>query len=136
MFAPSQDAMAEAELMVEQLITEEKAPEMEFGAVYTGRILEVSARGVMLELHPNMEPVLCHTSQLDARRVSHPSALGLEVGQEIKVKYYGRDPVSGDDSLLHVKCKMCLLYSLQAKSDLAERFSPQPRPLLLPQPAP
>ena len=104
MFAPSQEAMAEAELMVEQLITEEKAPEMEFGAVYTGRILEVSARGVMLELHPNMEPVLCHTGQLDARRVSHPSALGLEVGQDIKVKYYGRDPVSGNNSLLHVKC--------------------------------
>ena len=96
MFAPSQEAMAEAELMVEQLITEEKAPDMEFGAVYTGRILEVTARGVMLELHPAMEPVLCHTSQLDARKVSHPSALGLEVGQEIQVKYYGRDPVSGE----------------------------------------
>jgi polyribonucleotide nucleotidyltransferase len=27
--------------------------------------------------------------------VNHPSALGLEVGQEIQVKYFGRDPVSG-----------------------------------------
>lgn len=27
--------------------------------------------------------------------MAHPSALGLEVGQEIKVKYFGRDPVSG-----------------------------------------
>ena len=135
MFAPSQEAMAEAELMVEQLITEEKAPELEFGAVYTGRILEVTARGVMLELHPMMEPVLCHTSQLDARRASHPSALGLELGQEIKVKYYGRDPVSGEDTLLMLMGHM-LIFSLQAKSDSAERFSPQPRPLLLPQPAP
>ena len=25
----------------------------------------------------------------------HPSALGLEAGQEIQVKYFGRDPVSG-----------------------------------------
>ena len=25
----------------------------------------------------------------------HPSALGLEAGQEILVKYFGRDPVSG-----------------------------------------
>ena len=100
MFAPSQDAMSEAELMVEQLVTEEKAPEMEFGGVYTGRILEVLSRGVMLELHPAMEPVLCHTSQLDARRVSHPSALGLEPGQEIRVKYYGRDPVTGDTLLI------------------------------------
>ena len=100
MFAPSQDAMSEAELMVEQLVTEEKAPEMEFGGVYTGRILEVLSRGMMLELHPAMEPVLCHTSQLDARRVSHPSALGLELGQEIRVKYYGRDPVTGDTLLI------------------------------------
>lgn len=27
--------------------------------------------------------------------MAHPSALGLEVGQEIQVKYFGRDPVSG-----------------------------------------
>jgi len=25
----------------------------------------------------------------------HPSFLGLEVGQDIQVKYFGRDPVSG-----------------------------------------
>ncbi|OWR55806.1 polyribonucleotide nucleotidyltransferase [Danaus plexippus plexippus] len=25
----------------------------------------------------------------------HPSALGLTVGSEIQVKYFGRDPVSG-----------------------------------------
>jgi polyribonucleotide nucleotidyltransferase len=28
-------------------------------------------------------------------QVAHPSALGLTVGQELLVKYYGRDPVSG-----------------------------------------
>lgn len=28
-------------------------------------------------------------------QVNHPSALGLEVGDEIQVKYFGRDPVSG-----------------------------------------
>ena len=28
-------------------------------------------------------------------QVNHPSALGFEVGQEISVKYFGRDPVSG-----------------------------------------
>nr|CAD7394367.1 unnamed protein product [Timema cristinae] len=28
-------------------------------------------------------------------RVNHPSALGLEVGSEMQVKYFGRDPVSG-----------------------------------------
>jgi polyribonucleotide nucleotidyltransferase len=28
-------------------------------------------------------------------QVNHPSALGLAVGDEIQVKYFGRDPVSG-----------------------------------------
>ena len=28
-------------------------------------------------------------------QISHPSALGLKVGQELMVKFYGRDPVSG-----------------------------------------
>jgi polyribonucleotide nucleotidyltransferase len=28
-------------------------------------------------------------------QVNHPSALGLEVGDELQVKYFGRDPVSG-----------------------------------------
>lgn len=28
-------------------------------------------------------------------QVSHPSALGITVGHEIQVKYFGRDPVSG-----------------------------------------
>jgi len=28
-------------------------------------------------------------------QVNHPSALGIEEGQEIQIKYFGRDPVSG-----------------------------------------
>lgn len=28
-------------------------------------------------------------------QVANPEALGFEVGQEIKVKYFGNDPVSG-----------------------------------------
>lgn len=49
----------------------------------------------MITLYSNMVPTLLPNSQLDQRKVFHPSALGLEVGQEIKVKYFGRDPVSG-----------------------------------------
>uniref|UniRef100_A0A663N2D5 polyribonucleotide nucleotidyltransferase n=1 Tax=Athene cunicularia TaxID=194338 RepID=A0A663N2D5_ATHCN len=51
--------------------------------------------GVMVKLYPNMTPVLLHNSQLDQRKIKHPSALGLEVGQEIQVKYFGRDPTDG-----------------------------------------
>ena len=56
----------------------------------------VLERGVMLELLPGLEPMMCHTSQLSARKVQHPSALGLEVGQSLQVKCYGRDPASGN----------------------------------------
>ena len=44
--------------------------------------------------------MLCATSQLDARKVAHPSALGLAEGQDIQVKYYGRDPVTGAPCIL------------------------------------
>jgi len=99
MFAPSNEALQEAVDMVESLLSEEKVPELEFGAIYTGKIVEILERGVLLQLMPGLEPMMCHTSQLSPRRVQHPSALGLEVGQDLQVKYYGRDPVSGQARL-------------------------------------
>ena len=50
--------------------------------------------------------MLCATSQLDARKVAHPSALGLAEGQDIQVKYYGRDPVTG----VHILTCPCLSF--------------------------
>ncbi|KAF8773605.1 Polyribonucleotide nucleotidyltransferase 1 like protein [Argiope bruennichi] len=71
------------------------APELVFGAIYTAKIVEIRDIGVMVTLYPNMKPALLHNSQLDQRKIQHPSALNLEVGQEIQVKYFGRDPASG-----------------------------------------
>ena len=34
-------------------------------------------------------------SQLSSRKVSHPSVLDLQVGSQIQVKYFGRDPATG-----------------------------------------
>ena len=95
LFAPSSDAMEEAELMIEKLLEEEKVPDLVFGAIYTAKIVELVERGVMVELHPSMDPVWLPNSQLDSRKVAHPSALGLHAMQEIQVKYYGRDPTTG-----------------------------------------
>lgn len=81
--------------MIDKFLKEEKVPELEFGAIYKARIVELKETGVMVTLYPNMVPALLHNSQLDIRKVAHPSALGLEVGQEISIKYFGRDPVSG-----------------------------------------
>lgn len=81
--------------MIDQFLKEERVPELEFGAIYKARIVELKETGAMVTLYPTMVPALLHNSQLDVRKVAHPSALGLEVGQEISVKYFGRDPVSG-----------------------------------------
>nr|CAI5850272.1 unnamed protein product [Callosobruchus analis] len=94
-FAPSQHAMDEAKEIIDKLLTTEKAPDLDFGGIYKATIVELRDIGVMVTLYPGMPPALLHNSQLDQRKVAHPSALGLEVGQEIQVKYFGRDPVSG-----------------------------------------
>lgn len=94
-FAPNQAAMDEAKEMMAGFLAEEREPELDFGAIYKARIVEMKEIGVMVTLYPTMAPALLHNSQLDVRKVAHPTALGLEVGQEISVKYFGRDPVSG-----------------------------------------
>lgn len=116
LFAPSQAAMDEAKEYIETLLKTDRVPDLEFGGIYTGKIVEIKDIGVLLTLYPNMPPALLHNSQLDQRKVSvllrriveqylhnifgvlqvaHPSALGLNVDDEIQVKYFGRDPVSG-----------------------------------------
>ena len=47
--------------------------------------------------------------------MSHPSVLGLVVGQEMLVKYYGRDPVSGS---MRVSRKALTLGSAKAVKQL------------------
>merc|ERR1719445_1756718 len=59
------------------------------------KIVSILDRGVMIQLHPAIDPVLLPNNQLGNQRISHPSALNLQVGQDLQVKYYGRDPASG-----------------------------------------
>ena len=63
--------------------------------ILTGKIVDIIESGVMLQVRPDMEPMLCPTSRLSIRPVSHPSELELQMGQEIRVKYKGRDPETG-----------------------------------------
>ncbi|XP_050300970.1 polyribonucleotide nucleotidyltransferase 1, mitochondrial [Anthonomus grandis grandis] len=94
-FAPNQSAMDEAKEIIEKNLATERVPELQFGDIYKATIVEIRDIGVMVTLYAGMPPALLHNSQLDTRKVGHPSALGLEVGQELQVKYFGRDPVSG-----------------------------------------
>ncbi|XP_075983169.1 polyribonucleotide nucleotidyltransferase 1 [Anticarsia gemmatalis] len=98
-FAPSQSAMEEARARISSWLSAERAPDLEFGAVYRARVVEVRDIGVLVTLYPGMAPALVHNSQLDHRKIMHPSVLGLDVGSELQVKYFGRDPVSGQARL-------------------------------------
>uniref|UniRef100_A0A8D3CKW3 Polyribonucleotide nucleotidyltransferase 1, mitochondrial n=1 Tax=Scophthalmus maximus TaxID=52904 RepID=A0A8D3CKW3_SCOMX len=94
-FAPSPGAMNEAQDFISEICKDDQEQQLEFGAIYTATITEIRDTGVMVKLYPNMSAVLLHNSQLDHKRIKHPSALGLEVGQQIQVKYFGRDPTDG-----------------------------------------
>uniref|UniRef100_A0A3Q1EKQ6 polyribonucleotide nucleotidyltransferase n=1 Tax=Acanthochromis polyacanthus TaxID=80966 RepID=A0A3Q1EKQ6_9TELE len=94
-FAPTPGAMHEAQDFISEICKDDQEQQLEFGAIYTAIITEIRDIGVMVKLYPNMSAVLLHNSQLDHKRIKHPSALGLEVGQEIQVKYFGRDPTDG-----------------------------------------
>ncbi|XP_072525922.1 polyribonucleotide nucleotidyltransferase 1, mitochondrial [Salminus brasiliensis] len=94
-FAPTPNAMNEAQELITEICKDDQDQQLEFGAIYTATITEIRDVGVMVKLYPNMSPVLLHNSQLDHKRIQHPSALGLEVGQQIQVKYFGRDPTDG-----------------------------------------
>ena len=63
--------------------------EVEPGKVYQGRITKVESFGCFVELWSGCEG-LCHVSQLDNKRVEHPSDL-FKVGDEIMVKSLGYD---------------------------------------------
>ncbi|ESN93677.1 hypothetical protein HELRODRAFT_115530 [Helobdella robusta] len=95
LFAPNGQALSEAKTIIEELLSDEGEPVLEFGAIYKVKIIELKEYGAMVQLHPSLPTVLIHNSQLDSKKVDHPSILGLEVGKEIQVKYFGRDPVSG-----------------------------------------
>ncbi|XP_052119931.1 polyribonucleotide nucleotidyltransferase 1, mitochondrial isoform X6 [Frankliniella occidentalis] len=94
-FAPNDAAMQEAYEVVQKILDSNPEPQFEFGAIYSVKIMELKESGAMVSLHPQLMPVFINNSHLDVRKIAHPSAVGLTVGQKISVKYFGRDPVSG-----------------------------------------
>lgn len=66
-------------------------------------------------------------SQLATRKVSHPSALGLEVGQEIQVKYFGRDPASGQVRLSRKAVTTMQAAAVAGASSMRQKQNTNPR---------
>ncbi len=114
LFAPNSRAMADAELMISDLLQAAREPELLFGAVYTARVVEVRASGLMVTFYTGMRPALLPNSQIDGKKVHHGSASEYKVGQEIQVKYFGRDPVDGKMRI----SRKALFRTTQAAKDL------------------
>lgn len=93
-FAPNREAMQEAEDYIQASLEKQKEPELTNG-IYTATIQEIRDNGIMVTLYPNMTPALVRKDQLDIKPIIHPSALKFEVGQQIQVQYFGRDPANG-----------------------------------------
>lgn len=70
-FAPSQQAMDEAQQYIDDSLKSLVVPDLEFGAIYTATIVEMKNNGVMVKLFDTMKPTMIHVAQLDNRRVSN-----------------------------------------------------------------
>ena len=62
--------MLEAKEIMNALLNETREPTLEFGGVYTAKIIELRDSGAMIVLYPSMPPTLLHNNQLDQRKVS------------------------------------------------------------------
>ena len=80
----SYDVLDKATKMIEDIIKEPV-----IGEVYTVKVVKVEDFGAFVELWPGCEG-LVHVSQLDNKRVNHPSDI-VSVGDEIVVKAIGYD---------------------------------------------
>ena len=80
----NKDVVDKAIKMIEDIVKD-----VEIGAVYTVKVVKIEDFGAFVELWPGCEG-LVHVSQLDNKRVNHPSDI-LKVGDEIVVKAIGYD---------------------------------------------
>lgn len=72
-FAVNQDAMKEAKEQIEKIISADGEPVLEFGGVYTAKVVEIRDSGVLVTLYPSMPPALIPLGQLDQRKVKFSS---------------------------------------------------------------
>ncbi|XP_071743481.1 polyribonucleotide nucleotidyltransferase 1, mitochondrial isoform X2 [Lepeophtheirus salmonis] len=95
-FAHNSEALDEATDLINNSLKEEKEIEFTFGALYKVNVLETNASGIKVQIDPAYPLVYIPNSQLTSNKISHSSAAGIKEGQELLVKCYGRDPVTGN----------------------------------------
>lgn len=93
--APTQKVMDEVMKRINALLSgtglDGTPTTLEIGAIYTAQIIDIRSYGLIIELLPSRDRTLLHMKQLDHKLVPHPEELGFQLGQEISVKYFGRD---------------------------------------------
>ncbi|KAH7729070.1 polyribonucleotide nucleotidyltransferase 1 [Aphelenchoides avenae] len=95
LLAPNREKLAEAKEMISRLVEENTEVDLTFGAIYNAEVTEVRESGVMVLLKKDTRPIFLRNSELAPQPVKHASALGLKIGDRIKVQYFGRDQTSG-----------------------------------------
>ena len=95
LYGGSSRTHSEALKLIHSLLEKQDIPQLEFGALYRSRVVEVRPYGLLVQLYPNQEePALVHTSQLHPAGIL-ASALAFKVDDVIIVKYFGMEPFSG-----------------------------------------
>ena len=82
--SPNADSIAKAQEMINGIVAE---PEV--GVIYTGKVVKIVDFGAFVNFFGKRDG-LVHVSQIENRRVNHPSDV-LTEGQEVKVKLLGFD---------------------------------------------
>ncbi|WP_424941574.1 polyribonucleotide nucleotidyltransferase [Aliiroseovarius sp. S253] len=82
--SPNGDAIAKAYEMIHSIVAEP-----EEGAIYTGKVVKIVDFGAFVNFFGKRDG-LVHVSQIENRRLNHPSDV-LKEGQEVKVKLLGFD---------------------------------------------
>ncbi|KAI1728193.1 3' exoribonuclease family, domain 1 domain-containing protein [Ditylenchus destructor] len=89
--APNADKLTKAKEMALKAMKELNDEDYLFGQIYKAEIAAIQENGIMVSLKPGTKPILLRNSDLSNQRIAHASVLGLEVGQQINVRYFGRD---------------------------------------------
>ena len=106
LYGESSQKHSEALTLIHSLLEKQGSPQLEFGALYRCRVVEVRPYGLLVQLYPNQEePTLVHTSQLHPAGIL-ASSMGFKVDDIIIVKYFGIEPISGRHRVSR-KAAMC-----------------------------
>ncbi|KAI1727029.1 3' exoribonuclease family, domain 1 domain-containing protein [Ditylenchus destructor] len=89
--APNADKLTKAKEMALNAMKELNDEDYLFGQIYKAEIAAIQENGIMVSLKPGTKPILLRNSDLSNQRIAHASVLGLEAGQQINVRYFGRD---------------------------------------------